>query len=68
MTKQLTTINPAAEEVINTYDIATKEQIKEKLRKLRMHILNGKRIYRKERIIFMTLLRNLERRRKSLRS
>ena len=30
MTKQLTTINPTTEEVINTYDIATKEQINEK--------------------------------------
>src|SRR5215472_3493848 len=33
MTKQLTTINPATEEVINTYDVATKEQIKEKTKK-----------------------------------
>jgi acyl-CoA reductase-like NAD-dependent aldehyde dehydrogenase len=33
MTKQLTTINPATEEVINTYDIATKEQINEKTKK-----------------------------------
>jgi acyl-CoA reductase-like NAD-dependent aldehyde dehydrogenase len=33
MTKQLTTINPATERVINTYDIATKEQINEKTKK-----------------------------------
>jgi len=33
MTKQLTTINPATEEVINTYDVATKEQINEKTKK-----------------------------------
>src|SRR5215831_18342406 len=33
MTKQLTTINPATEEVINTYDIATREQINEKTKK-----------------------------------
>src|SRR5215510_7995616 len=33
MTKQLTTINPATEEVINTYNIATKEQINEKTKK-----------------------------------
>jgi acyl-CoA reductase-like NAD-dependent aldehyde dehydrogenase len=33
MTKQLTTINPATEQVINTYDIATKEQINEKTKK-----------------------------------
>ena len=29
MTKQLTTINPATEEVVNTYEIMTKEQIQE---------------------------------------
>ena len=33
MTKQLTTINPATEEVINTYDVATKEHIREKTKK-----------------------------------
>ena len=33
MTKQLTTTNPATEEVINTYDVATNEQIKEKTKK-----------------------------------
>src|SRR5215468_4159611 len=33
MTKQLTTINPATEQVVNTYDIATKEQINEKTKK-----------------------------------
>ena len=33
MTRQLTTINPATEEVINTYEIMAKEQIKEKTRK-----------------------------------
>src|SRR5215469_2307080 len=33
MTKQLTTINPATEEVINTYDLATKEKLKEKTKK-----------------------------------
>jgi succinate-semialdehyde dehydrogenase / glutarate-semialdehyde dehydrogenase len=33
MTKQLTTINPATGEVINTYDIASKEQINEKTKK-----------------------------------
>ena len=30
MARQLTTINPATEEVINTYEIMTKEQINEK--------------------------------------
>jgi hypothetical protein len=58
MTKQLTTINPATEEVINTYDIATKEQINEKLRKLIVRILIGKKIWTKELIIFMISLKN----------
>ena len=51
MTRQLTTINPATEEVINTYEIMAKEQIKEKQGKLRMHLVIGKKIYRKEQII-----------------
>jgi acyl-CoA reductase-like NAD-dependent aldehyde dehydrogenase len=33
MTRQITTINPATEEVINTYEMVTKEQIKEKTKK-----------------------------------
>jgi acyl-CoA reductase-like NAD-dependent aldehyde dehydrogenase len=33
MTRELKTINPATEEVINTYDIMTKEQINEKAKK-----------------------------------
>ena len=33
MTRELTTINPATEEVINTYEIMTKEQINEKAKK-----------------------------------
>jgi acyl-CoA reductase-like NAD-dependent aldehyde dehydrogenase len=33
MARQITTINPATEEVINTYEIMTKEQIKEKTKK-----------------------------------
>ena len=32
-TGQITTINPATEEVVNTYEIMTKEQIKEKTKK-----------------------------------
>ena len=43
MTKQLTTINPATEEVINTYDIATKEQINEKTKKARNAHLDWKK-------------------------
>ena len=34
MTRQITTINPAIEEVINTYEMMTKEQIKEKMKKV----------------------------------
>ena len=33
MTKHITTINPATEEVINTYEMMTEEQIKEKTKK-----------------------------------
>jgi len=58
MTRQLTTINPATEEVINTYEIMAKEQIKEKQGKLRMHLVIGKKIYRKEQITFMISLTN----------
>ena len=43
MTKQLTTINPATEEVINTYDVATKEQIKEKTKKAQNAYLDWKK-------------------------
>jgi acyl-CoA reductase-like NAD-dependent aldehyde dehydrogenase len=37
LTSQITTINPATEEVINIYEIVSKEQIKEKTRKKDMH-------------------------------
>ena len=43
MTKQLTTINPTTEEIINTYDIATKEQINEKTKKARNAHLDWKK-------------------------
>ena len=43
MTKQLTTINPATEEVINTYDIATNEQINEKTKKAHSAHLDWKK-------------------------
>jgi acyl-CoA reductase-like NAD-dependent aldehyde dehydrogenase len=33
LTRQITTINPATEEVINTYEIVSKEQINEKTKK-----------------------------------
>jgi acyl-CoA reductase-like NAD-dependent aldehyde dehydrogenase len=43
MTRQLTTINPATEEVINTYDIMTKEQICEKTKKAQNAFLDWKK-------------------------
>jgi acyl-CoA reductase-like NAD-dependent aldehyde dehydrogenase len=42
MTKQLTTMNPATE-VLNTYDVATKEQINEKTKKAHNAFLDWKK-------------------------
>ena len=43
MARQLTTINPATEEVINTYEIITKEQITEKTKKAQNAYLDWKK-------------------------
>ena len=43
MARQITTINPATEEVINTYEIMTKEQIKEKTKKAQNAHLDWKK-------------------------
>jgi acyl-CoA reductase-like NAD-dependent aldehyde dehydrogenase len=43
MTKELTTINPATEEVIKTYEIMTKEQINEKAKKAQNAYLDWKK-------------------------
>jgi len=43
MTKQITTINPATEEVLSTYDMMTKEQINEKTRKAQNAHLDWKK-------------------------
>ena len=43
MTRELTTINPATEEVINTYEIMTKEQINEKAKKAQNAYLDWKK-------------------------
>jgi acyl-CoA reductase-like NAD-dependent aldehyde dehydrogenase len=43
MTRQLTTINPATEEVVNTYEIMTKEQISEKTKKAQNAFLDWKK-------------------------
>jgi succinate-semialdehyde dehydrogenase/glutarate-semialdehyde dehydrogenase len=43
MARQITTINPATEEVINTYEIMTKEQIIEKAKKAQNAFLDWKK-------------------------
>ena len=43
MTRQLTTINPATEEVINTYEMMTKEQINDKAKKAQNAFLDWKK-------------------------
>jgi acyl-CoA reductase-like NAD-dependent aldehyde dehydrogenase len=43
MTRELKTINPATEEVINTYEIMTKEQISEKTKKAQNAFLDWKK-------------------------
>ena len=46
--RELKTINPATEEVINTYKMMTKEQINEKVKKAQNAFVSRKKIYRKE--------------------
>ena len=48
MTREFSTINPATEEVIETYEIMTKEQINEKTKKLSKPFLSRKQMYRKD--------------------
>jgi succinate-semialdehyde dehydrogenase/glutarate-semialdehyde dehydrogenase len=43
MARQITTINPATEEVINTYEIMTKEQLIEKAKKAQNAFLDWKK-------------------------
>ena len=43
MTRQISTINPATEEVINTYEIMTKEQVEEKTKKAQNAFLDWKK-------------------------
>ena len=42
-TRQITTINPATEEVVNTYEIMTKEQVQEKTKKAQSAHLDWKK-------------------------
>jgi acyl-CoA reductase-like NAD-dependent aldehyde dehydrogenase len=46
--RELKTINPETEEVINTYKMMTKEQINEKVKKAQNAFVSRKKIYRKE--------------------
>ena len=55
--RELKTINPATEEVINTYEIMTKEQINEKVKKAQNAFSDWKKDIQKELIIFMIVLR-----------
>ena len=50
--RELKTINPATEEVINTYKIMTKEPVNEKVRKLRMHFVWKKDIQERAEYIY----------------
>ena len=43
MARQITTINPATEEVVNSYEIMTKEQISEKAKKAQNTFLDWKK-------------------------
>src|SRR5215510_5132240 len=43
MTRVISTINPATEEVINTYEIMTKEQVEEKTKKAQNAFLDWKK-------------------------
>ncbi|HZB16265.1 MAG TPA: hypothetical protein VE445_03780 [Nitrososphaeraceae archaeon] len=51
--RELKTINPATEEVINTYKMMTKEQINEKVKKDQDVFCEWKIIYRKELNIYI---------------
>jgi acyl-CoA reductase-like NAD-dependent aldehyde dehydrogenase len=51
--RELKTINPETEEVINTYKMMTKEQINEKVKKDQDVFCEWKIIYRKELDIYI---------------
>jgi acyl-CoA reductase-like NAD-dependent aldehyde dehydrogenase len=47
MARQITTINPSTEEIINTYEMMTKEQIKEKTKKAQNAFSDWKKSHKK---------------------
>ena len=67
-TGQITTINPATEEVINTYEIMTKEQIQEKTKMAQNAHLEWKKDIQKRADHLHDFAQEFRKRRKSLRS
>ena len=55
---ELKTINPATEEIINRYEIMTKEQIDDKVKKAQNTFQDWKKMQTREPISFMILLMN----------
>lgn len=59
--RKLTTVNPATEEILNEYDIMTKEKITESVGRAREAFSDWKKDIHKRADSFMHLLVNLER-------
>ncbi len=53
--EKVKTVNPATEEVLNEYQIMTKQQIMTRQEKHEMHLMNGKKTQARESISFMIL-------------
>ena len=58
--RELKTINPATEEIINRHEIMTKEQIDDKVRKREVHFKFGRVISTKGQTFSMHLRRSFE--------
>ncbi|HEY9491501.1 MAG TPA: hypothetical protein VIP56_05900 [Nitrososphaeraceae archaeon] len=56
--KRVKTINPATEDILNEYDITSKEQISNVIKKRRMLLNDGRKISIEGLILFMTLQMN----------
>jgi hypothetical protein len=56
--KRVKTINPATEDILNEYDITSKEQISNVIKKRRMLLNDGRKISIEGMILFMTLQMN----------
>jgi acyl-CoA reductase-like NAD-dependent aldehyde dehydrogenase len=63
---KLTTINPATEQVLNEYEINTKDQLNYSVNKARQAFLDGRTILTGEQIFFMRLPRSFEKIKKVL--